>query len=129
MALTEAEGLLRIAIADLETAIASSDPKVFREGAWGFWLQQSVEKALKAWLVHRGEVPPLTHDLNRLLRRLEGHEVETDNLQSLGQLTLFAVQVRYDVDPQPLGLDRAVLNAKVRELLENVEEILQNGAA
>ena len=67
MALTEAEGLLRIAIADLETAIASSDPKVFREGAWGFWLQQSVEKALKAWLVHRGEVPPLTHDLNRLL--------------------------------------------------------------
>jgi hypothetical protein len=36
MALTEAEGLLRIAIADLETAIASSDPKVFREGAWGF---------------------------------------------------------------------------------------------
>jgi HEPN domain-containing protein len=129
MALTEAEGLLRIAIADLETAIASSDPKVFREGAWGFWLQQSVEKALKAWLVHLGEVPPLTHDLNRLLRRLEGHEVETDNLQSLGQLTLFAVQVRYDVDPQPLGLDRAVLNAKVRELLEQVEEILRNGAA
>ena len=32
MALTEAEGLLRIAIADLETAIASSDPKVFRVG-------------------------------------------------------------------------------------------------
>jgi HEPN domain-containing protein len=129
MALTEAEGLLRIAIADLETAIASSDPKVFREGAWGFWLQQSVEKALKAWLVHRGEVPPLTHDLNRLLRRLEGHEVETENLQSLGQLTLFAVQVRYGVDPQPLGLDRAVFNAKVRELLEQVEEILRNGAA
>ena len=51
--------------------------------------------------MHRGEVPPLTHDLTRLLRRLEGHEVETENLQSLGQLTLFAVQVRYDVDPQP----------------------------
>jgi len=36
MVLSEAEGLLRIAIADLETAVASSDPAVFREGAWGF---------------------------------------------------------------------------------------------
>jgi hypothetical protein len=36
MVLSEAEGLLRIAIADLETAVASSDPAVCREGAWGF---------------------------------------------------------------------------------------------
>ncbi|MEA5416757.1 hypothetical protein [Synechococcus sp. BA-132 BA5] len=35
MVLSEPEGLLRIAIADLETAEASSDPAVFREGAWG----------------------------------------------------------------------------------------------
>jgi len=35
MVLSEADGLLRIAIADLDTAIASSDPAVFREGAWG----------------------------------------------------------------------------------------------
>ncbi|MCP9832186.1 HEPN domain-containing protein [Synechococcus sp. JJ3a-Johnson] len=55
MALSEAEGLLRIAAADLETAVASTDPTVFREGAWGFWLQQAVEKALKAWLLHLGE--------------------------------------------------------------------------
>jgi HEPN domain-containing protein len=55
MALSEAEGLLRIAAADLETAVASSDPLVFREGAWGFWIQQAVEKALKAWLLHVGK--------------------------------------------------------------------------
>ena len=36
MVLSEAEGLLRIAVADLETAVASSDPAIFREGAWGF---------------------------------------------------------------------------------------------
>jgi HEPN domain-containing protein len=48
MVLSEPEGLLKIAIADLETAEASSDPAVFREGARGFWLQQAVEKALKA---------------------------------------------------------------------------------
>jgi HEPN domain-containing protein len=77
MVLSEADGLLRIAIADLETAIASSDPAVFREGAWGFWLQQSVEKPLKAWLVHLGAMPPPTHDLNRLLRLLEQQAVDT----------------------------------------------------
>ena len=48
MALSEAEGLLRIAAADLQTAVASTDQTVFREGAWGFWLQQAVEKALPA---------------------------------------------------------------------------------
>ena len=40
MVLSEAEGLLSLAIWDLETATASSDPNVFRESAWGFWLQQ-----------------------------------------------------------------------------------------
>ena len=36
MVLSEPEGLLRIAMVDLETAEASTDPAVFREGAWGF---------------------------------------------------------------------------------------------
>jgi len=58
MGLSEPEGLLRIAIADLETA-------------WGFWLQQAVEKSLKAWLLHLGSDPPLTHDLHLLLLLLE----------------------------------------------------------
>jgi hypothetical protein len=74
MVLSEAEGLLRIASV--------------REGTWRFWLQQSVEKALKVWLVHLGTIPPPTHDLNRLLRML-------------GRLTLYAVQFRYDADPSP----------------------------
>jgi len=38
---------------------------VFREGAWGFWLQQAVEKALKVWLLQLGADPPLTHDLHQ----------------------------------------------------------------
>jgi HEPN domain-containing protein len=125
MVLSEADGLLRIAIADLDTAIASSDPAVFREGAWGFWLQQSVEKALKAWLVHLGEIPPPTHDLNRLLRLLEQQAVDTGRFRSLARLTLFAVQVRYDADPQPLGLDRAAFQNQVRQLIEHIEGIMR----
>jgi HEPN domain-containing protein len=88
MVLSEEEGLLRIAMADLETAEASTDPAVFREGAWGFWLQQAVEKALKAWLLHLGGDPPLTHDLRRLLLLLGAEGVNTDVLQPLAQLTI-----------------------------------------
>ena len=125
MVLSEAEGLLRIAVADLETAVASSDPAIFREGAWGFWLQQSVEKALKAWLVHLGEIPPPTHDINRLLRLLERHQLLTETLRPLGQLTIYAVQFRYDADPQPLGLDRALFQQQVSQLLTVVDGILR----
>ena len=90
MALSESEGLLRIAAADLETAIASTDPAVFREGAWGFWLQQAVEKALKAWLLHlHGDDPPLSHDLRRLLRLLAAVDPEASDWNDLGALTVY----------------------------------------
>lgn len=46
MVLTEAEGLLMLAAADLETAEASSDPLIFREGAWGLHDQQSWPSSL-----------------------------------------------------------------------------------
>jgi HEPN domain-containing protein len=57
MVLPEAASLLQIATADLETAEAATDPSTFREGAWGFWLLQAVEKALKAWLIHLDATP------------------------------------------------------------------------
>ena len=129
MALSEAEGLLRIAAADLETAIASSDPSVFREGAWGFWLQQAVEKALKAWLIQLGEEdPPLTHDLRRLLRLLDGCGAQASGWKDLGVLTVYAVQFRYDADPTPLGLDRSACNQRVNELLLHVERQLRSAS-
>jgi hypothetical protein len=48
MVLSEPAGLLKIATADLETAEASSNPNVFREGAWGFWLQQAVDEGVES---------------------------------------------------------------------------------
>lgn len=126
MVLSEAEGLLRIAAADLDTAIASVDPTVFREGAWGFWLQQAVEKALKAWLLHiSDEEPPLTHDLRRLLRLLTSHGIDIGTWEQLGVLTLYAVQFRYDADPNPLNLERTTFNQHVAELLVHVEQLLR----
>ena len=126
MTLSEAEGLLRIAAADLETAVASTNPTVFREGAWGFWLQQAVEKALKAWLLHlHGDDPPLSHDLRRLLRLLAAVDPEASDWNDLGALTVYAVQFRYDADPTPLGLNRLAYNQRAGELLHHVDEILR----
>jgi HEPN domain-containing protein len=125
MALSEAEGLLRIAAADLEAAVASSDPTVFREGAWGFWLQQAVEKALKAWLLHlEDEDPPLTHDLRRLFRLLAAGGEDVSRWKDLGVLTVYAVQFRYDADSSPLELDRLAFNQRVHALVLHVEQLL-----
>jgi HEPN domain-containing protein len=128
MVLSEPEGLRQIAIADLETAEASSNPAVFREGAWGFWLQQAVEKALKAWLLHLDVDAPLTHDLRRLLLLLAAAGVSTADLEPLAQLTVYAVQFRYDADPTPLGLDRAHYNRQVKALLARVNALILPGS-
>ena len=98
---------------------------MFREGAWGFWLQQAVEKALKAWLLHLGDDdPPLTHDLRRLLRLLAGRGADTTPWKDLGVLTVYAVQFRYDADPSPLELDRCAFNEQVHTLVLHVEQLL-----
>jgi HEPN domain-containing protein len=128
MVLSEPEGLLKIALADLETAEASSDPAVFREGAWGFWLQQAVEKALKAWLLHLDVDAPLTHDLRRLLLLLAAAGESTADMEPLAQLTVYAVQFRYDADPTPLGLDRAYFNGQVKALLARVNALTLPGS-
>jgi len=116
--------MLQIAKADLDTAIASSDPTIYREIAWGFWLQQSVEKALKAWLLELGNTPPLSHDLTRLLKLLLEQNIEMAKFLELDQLTDYAVQFRYDADPTPLGLDRIALNQQVQILIDQVEAVL-----
>lgn len=127
MVLSESEALLRIATADLETAEASSDPEVFREAAWGFWLQQAVEKAFKAWLLLLGGDPPLTHDLRRLMLLLAAEAVSTADLEPLAQLTVYAVQFRYDADASPIGLNRDDLNRLVRGLLDHVQTLVDPG--
>ena len=124
MASPEALNMLQIAKADLDTAIASSDPTIFRETAWGFWLQQSVEKTLKAWLLELGSTPPLSHDLTRLLKLLLEQNIDIAKFLELDQLTDYAVQFRYDADPTPLGLNRIALNQQVQILIDQVEAVV-----
>jgi HEPN domain-containing protein len=66
MSSLEAERLLRIARRDLRMAGRLLDPEV-EEASWGWALQQTLEKTLKAWLRHLGVKPPRSHDIARLL--------------------------------------------------------------
>ena len=89
-------------------------------------IEAPVEKALKAWLLHlQGDDPPLSHDLRRLLRLLAAVDPEASTWSDLGSLTVYAVQFRYDADPQPLGLDRTAFQRQVSTLLKQVEGALQ----
>ena len=60
--------MLRLAEPDLRAmqSLSAEAP----EEAFGFFVQQALEKAFKAWLALLGELYPLTHSLKTLLDRL-----------------------------------------------------------
>ena len=103
MAASEAERLLRIAKRDLRMARRLLDPDV-EEASWGWALQQTFEKTPKAWLQQLGVKPPHSHDIARLLVLLEQAGVDVSQLLTLRGFTTFAVQSRYDDEPEELGL-------------------------
>jgi HEPN domain-containing protein len=99
------------------------DPDV-EEASWGWALQQTFEKTLKAWLQHLGVKPPRSHDLARLLVLLEQAEVDVTPLLPLRAFTTFAVQGRYDDEPDDLGLNRVAWCERAEALIEQVQSLL-----
>jgi HEPN domain-containing protein len=99
------------------------DPDV-EEASWGWAVQQAFEKTLKAWLQHLGVKPPHSHDIARLLLLLEQAGVDASELQSLRAFTTFAVQGRYDDEPEELGLDRVAWSQRAETLIEHVQNLL-----
>ena len=123
MAATEADRLLRIARRDLRMARRLLDPDV-EEASWGWALQQTFEKTIKAWLQHLGIKPPHSHDIARLLVLLEQAGVDVRELLALRAFTTFAVQGRYDDEPEELGLDRIAWCQRAEALIEHVQNLL-----
>lgn len=123
MTASEAARLLRIARRDLRMARRLLDPDV-EEASWGWALQQTFEKTLKAWLQHLGVRPPRSHDIARLLMLLEQAEVDVTPLLPLRAFTTFAVQGRYDDEPDDLGLNRVVWCERAEALIEQVQSLL-----
>ena len=123
MASPEAARLLRIARRDLKMARCLLDPEV-EEASWGWAAQQCLEKALKAWLHINGVKPPATHDLARLLLLLEQSGVDITDLLSLRAFSTFAVQCRYDDEPEELSLDRAAWCNRAEALIDQAQALL-----
>ena len=123
MANPEALAMLRIARRDLKAAQALQDHDV-DEASWGFQVQQVVEKALKAWLFHLGDDPPLIHNLTALLERIAQAGADAEAFRCLEAFTVLAVQFRYDADPDPMGLDRAHWLRRAEQLVESVTSLI-----
>ena len=89
---------------------------------FGFHAQQSVEKALKAWISRLGGTFPPTHDLGKLVPILGRLGVDMELLWPLVGWNAFAVQYRYDgipEDAQPLP--RGEMIDAVKRLIEQAK--------
>ena len=97
---------------------------------FGFHVQQGAEKALKAWIAVRGEMYPLTHDLEELFEILTASGVDAAPFEQLVGYSAYAVEFRYTGVPlgtDPIDRERAL--ALVEELLERVRRELAAVAA
>lgn len=124
--MAEADALALIAIArrDLLAAHGMTDTSTFHEAVWDFQVQQTIEKTLKAWLYLSGVEPPFTHDLVALLKLLEQANIEINPYRDLARFTDFAVQIRYDDQPDLQNLERSSWNKRAEALVTSVEEML-----
>ncbi len=69
-----------------------------------FHAQQCAEKALKALLVHQGDVPPRTHDLVELLNLVRQSDGIGIQASDCGALTPYAVVTRHPYPDFPTEL-------------------------
>ena len=118
----EALRLLRVSKRDLAMARRLVDPAV-EEASWGWAMQQCIEKLFKAWLSTLGLPLPRSHDIARLLLLLESAGVEVSQLLPWRAFTVYAVQFRYDDEPDVLGLDRGLWCDQAETLINRIEQL------
>lgn len=127
MARSEAQAMLRVARRDLRAARLLAVDEA-DEASWGFQMQQAIEKAFKSWILSRDLNAPFTHDIADLLQILSEQGIEISPYLQFSQFTLFAVQLRYDDELEPLDLDRQHWLTVVQALLDEVDLRIEGGA-
>lgn len=111
-----AKELIRIAGGDLAAAVAiSKDPAARLENAF-FMAQQSIEKALKAVLVHYEVAVPLVHDLGALIAKLPS-DLNSPFGYELNDLNQFATVRRYEEGHFKVTLDEFKDVQKIAETM------------
>ncbi|MCC7185242.1 MAG: HEPN domain-containing protein [Acidobacteria bacterium] len=117
--------ILETARRDARALRGMFDAETFSDEIFGFHAQQSVEKALKAWLASLGVRFPKTHDLQQLLDLLASAHVDTAGIEAFVDLNAFAVQYRYEsLYENEEALDRPELAERVDALLDRVTAAL-----
>ena len=96
-----AKELLKIAAGDLDSAVALSNANSGRPENIIFLVQQSVEKYIKAVLVHQQIGFPVVHDLGILVALLPDEKMPPEGF-GLTELNPFATVRRYEEGQTPL---------------------------
>lgn len=128
--LDHAQSLLEMAMGDLNSLrgmIMASDASraFFSDEVFGFHAQQAAEKCLKAWIAVLGRSYPRTHDLMALINILGDEGADTSSLNSLVDLSPFAVQYRYEfLGADDDEVDRGSVLQEIQSLYERVVGII-----
>ena len=128
--LDHAQSLLEMAMGDLNALrgmmmATDASSALFSDEVFGFHAQQAAEKCLKAWIAALGRSYPRTHDLMALIDTLADEGTDTSSLNSLVDLTPFAVQYRYEfLDTDDDELDRGSVLQEIQSLYERVVGII-----
>lgn len=102
-----------------------ADKEHVPDSAVGFFAQQTVEKALKAVLAHRGIRFERTHDLARLAQQIVATGIDLPvEVERLAELTPWAVELRYDEPLEWEELERATALELVERILRWVDELI-----
>jgi HEPN domain-containing protein len=127
MAKANALAMLAIARRDLQATQGMTNTSTFHEAVWGFHVQQTVEEALKALLCLADFNPPFTHDLVSLFKLLQQAGIDINVHRDLASFTDFAVQIRYDEQPDLQDFNRLLWNAKAEPLVHGVVPVQWTG--
>lgn len=110
---------LRIAEKDLgrvERMLATGDPE-----AAGFYLQQAVEKFLKAFLLSKGWELERIHDLEALLNQALVYDASLEKFRPVCQ----KITVFYFVERYPFVVEAGTTEEDVCTSLEQVRELIE----
>ena len=120
-----AEQLLRMAAKDRMALASMLDAQSFSEEVFGFHAQQTVEKALKAWIASLGSMYPKSHDISVLIKILTESGQDLRMFPDLEEYSVFAVQYRYEAyDESEEVLDRPKTIGSTMGLLAHVQGII-----
>ena len=121
----EARAMLSMAEKNLRALKGMDDATVFYDEIFGFHVQQTIAKSLKAWIIAIDVEFPFIHNLARLLAILEENGCDVESFWDLVEYTAYAVTFRYDAaemtdDP----IDRSDASEKSQRLYDHVRKII-----